>query len=95
MSRHEEKLELLKRKSKKSVLTAILAALFIYPLAGFMVGLGSGLFWFLLCAGGWYTLGSGSAMFLIPIGVLVVPAEIYSQNKKRELELDLKYGRDE
>jgi uncharacterized RDD family membrane protein YckC len=95
MSRHEGKLELLKRQNKKSVLVALLAALLICPLAGFMVGLGSGIFWLLLCAGGWLALGPGSLIFLIPIGVLVIPLEIYSQNKKRDLELDLKYGRDE
>lgn len=85
------KIEALKKREKKSVLVGFLAAVFVFPIAGFAISLGWGLFWLITCLLCLIPTSGFAAIFFWPLSIIAVPLAVLDKNKKIDLEIDLKY----
>tara|TARA_B100000508_G_scaffold138453_1_gene134596 strand:+ start:1775 stop:2161 length:387 start_codon:yes stop_codon:yes gene_type:complete len=92
MSLRQKKINDLKKARRSSVLGAFLLALLFFPLSGFAISVGVGFAWFLFCVLLMLPTGGLAGFALWPTSMIIVPWHAHTENKKRDLEIDLQYG---
>ncbi len=92
MSIRQQKINELKKSKRSSVLGAFLLASLAFPLAGFASSIGAGFVWLLFCALLMMPTGGLAGFALWPTSIIIIPWHAHSENKKRDLEIDLQYG---
>lgn len=88
----QRKMNQLKKAERSSVLLAFLCALIIFPVSAFSLGAGTGFAWFLFCLLCMFLTHGFAAILLWPFSIIAIPWLTYVENKKRDLEIELKYG---